>query len=106
MEHVVGATMFCKNRFELADNGTIFLDEMGDLPPAIQTKLPLVLQARVFERKKICTFSKLYVACSDFLSTLGTYHLYHQKSLLLTGSKYFKAPPFMMRGASSISLFS
>jgi len=37
-------------RFELADSGTIFLDEIGELPPAIQVKLLRVLEEKCFER--------------------------------------------------------
>jgi two-component system response regulator AtoC len=45
-----GAIRRRPGRFELADKGTIFLDEIGDLPPSTQAKLLRVLQERKFER--------------------------------------------------------
>ncbi len=45
-----GATGRRIGKFEQADNGTIFLDEIGDMAPATQAKLLRVLQEREFER--------------------------------------------------------
>ncbi|MCP4640972.1 MAG: nif-specific transcriptional activator NifA [bacterium] len=45
-----GAITQRTGRFELADGGTIFLDEIGDLPPTMQVRLLRVLQEREFER--------------------------------------------------------
>ncbi|MBI2391865.1 MAG: sigma 54-interacting transcriptional regulator [Deltaproteobacteria bacterium] len=45
-----GAERRRQGRFELAHGGTIFLDEVGEIPPATQVKLLQVLQERRFER--------------------------------------------------------
>ncbi|HBA83241.1 MAG TPA: nif-specific transcriptional activator NifA [Verrucomicrobia bacterium] len=45
-----GATADRKGRFELAHGGSLFLDEIGDVPPSIQIKLLRVIQEREFER--------------------------------------------------------
>jgi two-component system NtrC family response regulator len=45
-----GAEKQRRGRFELADGGTIFLDEIGDISPATQVRLLRVLQEQQFER--------------------------------------------------------
>jgi NtrC-family two-component system response regulator AlgB len=45
-----GATKDRQGRFELADGGTVFLDEIGEVPPNVQVKLLRFLQSREFER--------------------------------------------------------
>lgn len=45
-----GANERCKGRFEIANGGTIFLDEIGDMPLNIQVNLLRVLQEGTFQR--------------------------------------------------------
>jgi DNA-binding NtrC family response regulator len=45
-----GATVSKPGKFEQADGGTVFLDEIGDVPGNIQVKLLRILQERQFER--------------------------------------------------------
>jgi len=45
-----GAVTARKGKFELADRGTLLLDEVGDMPPAMQAKVLRVLQEGEFER--------------------------------------------------------
>lgn len=45
-----GAITSRKGRFEMAEGGSIFLDEIGDMPMSMQVKLLRVLQERCFER--------------------------------------------------------
>lgn len=49
-ELFTGAISAHEGRFELAEGGTIFLDEIGDMPFQMQVKLLRVLQERQFER--------------------------------------------------------
>jgi two-component system NtrC family response regulator len=45
-----GAVAMKKGRFEMSDDGTLFLDEVGDMPASLQVKLLRVLQEMEFER--------------------------------------------------------
>ncbi|HEX4376998.1 MAG TPA: sigma-54 dependent transcriptional regulator [Steroidobacteraceae bacterium] len=49
-----GALGTRKGRFEIAEGGTIFLDEIGDMNPTMQVKLLRVLQERIFEKVGSC----------------------------------------------------
>jgi DNA-binding NtrC family response regulator len=63
-----GAQATKKGRFELAHTGTLFLDEVSELTPAVQVKLLRVLQERAFERvggtKTVAVDLRLVAACN------------------------------------------
>jgi formate hydrogenlyase transcriptional activator len=69
-----GAVSRKVGRFELADGGTIFLDEIGDLPLELQTKLLRVLQDKQFERlgssNTITVDARIIAATNRNLDTL------------------------------------
>jgi formate hydrogenlyase transcriptional activator len=72
-------------RFELADRGTLFLDEVGDIPPALQPKLLRVLQEQEFER-------------------LGSTHTHHVDVRLVAATNR-DLPDMVRRGEFRIDLF-
>ena len=77
-----GAANQRKGRFELADRGTIFLDEIGDLPMLIQVKLLRVLQQREFDRvggtETIKTDVRIIAATNRNLEELITKNLFRE----------------------------
>lgn len=56
-----GATTTRRGKFEIADGGTIFLDEIGDMSPDLQVKLLRVLEEREFEQVGGCKTIKVDV---------------------------------------------
>ncbi|WP_022850279.1 sigma-54-dependent transcriptional regulator [Limisalsivibrio acetivorans] len=70
-----GASANKEGRFETADNGTIFLDEIGELPQQVQAKLLRVLQERTFERvggtKTLKTNARIIAATNKDLKTIS-----------------------------------
>lgn len=80
-----------KGRFEMADGGTIFLDEIGDMPAPMQAKLLRVLQERSFERvggtQTICVDVRVVTASNRSLPQLvkdGTFRedLYYRLNVI------------------------
>ena len=87
-----GAEQLRRGRFELADRGTLFIDEVSEIPMNIQTKLLRVLQDRQFERvggEETVTVDVRVIAASnrplDLLVARGQYRedLYYRLRVVL-----------------------
>ncbi|HBM17114.1 MAG TPA: transcriptional regulator [Lentisphaeria bacterium] len=69
-----GASERRKGRFELADGGTIFLDEIGEIDQVVQVKLLRILETRIFERvggsESIQTDSRIVAATNRNLQEM------------------------------------
>lgn len=86
-----GATSKKLGKFEVAKSGTIFMDEIGDMPLHLQQKLLRVLEERTFERiggnKKINVDARFITATNKDLSTMlkaGTFRkdLYYRLQVI------------------------
>ncbi|MCI0657977.1 MAG: sigma-54 dependent transcriptional regulator, partial [Acidobacteria bacterium] len=98
-----GATQAKRGRFELAEDGTIFLDEIGDLSLEMQVKLLRVLQERQYERvggtETLTTAARIVVATNRDLAALvreGSFRkdLYHRLNVVC-----LELPPLRERHA-------
>jgi Nif-specific regulatory protein len=68
-----GADQLKKGKMELANGGSVFLDEVGDISPELQTKLLRFLQEREFDRvggtKQICVDVRIIAATNRDIET-------------------------------------
>lgn len=88
-------------KFELADKGTIFLDEIGDLPLALQAKLLRVLEEKCFDRiggtKSLSVDIRFIAATNKNLRTLMKEGKYREDLFFRLNVINFEIPPLRMR---------
>ena len=96
-----GAISDRTGRFEAAHNGTIFLDEIGDMPHIMQAKLLRVLEEKVVERvgehKPIPVNVRLISATNKDLSALVSGHTFREDLLYRVNSISITTPPLRER---------
>ena len=88
-------------KFELANKGTIFLDEIGDLPLALQAKLLRVLEEKCFERiggtKTLTVDIRFIAATNKNLKVLMTEGKYREDLFYRLNVINFEIPPLRKR---------
>ncbi len=95
-------------RFEQADGGTIFLDEIGDIPPLMQVKLLRVLQERTFERvggnESVVVDVRLITATHRDLRALVREGRFREDLFFRLNVVPIEVPPLRVRGGDSLLL--
>jgi transcriptional regulator with PAS, ATPase and Fis domain len=96
-----GAMSDRMGRFEAANNGSIFLDEIGDMPKVMQVKLLRALEEKVVERvgdhRPIPVNIRLISATNKDLSSLVNSDLFREDLLYRINSILITAPPLRQR---------
>ena len=95
-------------KFEAADGGTIFLDEIGELPLALQPKLLRVLQERTFERvggnKTVHADVRIVAATNRSLDEEGEEKTFRQDLFYRLNSYTLRLPPLRDRRSDILPL--
>ncbi|MFQ5657269.1 MAG: sigma-54-dependent transcriptional regulator [Candidatus Methylomirabilales bacterium] len=96
-----GAVATRRGKFELADGGTIFLDEIGEMDPALQTKILRVFEERRFERLggevPITTDVRLVAATNRDLRALVTRGIFREDLFYRLNVVTITLPPLRER---------
>jgi len=103
-----GAASFRKGRFEEADGGTIFLDEVGELSLAIQAKLLRVLQEKTFERvggnQPIKVDIRIVAATNRDLAVMVEKGIFREDLFYRLNVFPITIPPLRERGSDIVTL--
>lgn len=104
-----GAVSQKKGKLEIADGGTVFLDEIGEMSPATQSKLLRVLQERMFERiggtRPITTDVRIIAATNKDLEAAITKNEFRSDLYYRLNVISFEMPPLRNR-VEDISLLA